>query len=106
LRKKHSVQELAQRIEQEHPSLRAALITALDQTPDPASGQYHYLQERVIREALEHHLKQPWDHSFHLRLFYSGIIRFCSYLIVLVATDLLANLAVDHQESGASAVFS
>ena len=106
LRKKHSVQELAQRIEQEHPSLRAALITALDQTPDPASGQYHYLQERVIREALEHHLKQPWDHSFHLRLFYSGIIRFCSFLIVLVATYLLANLAVDHQESGASAVFS
>ncbi|MDG1855922.1 MAG: hypothetical protein P8J66_02880, partial [Verrucomicrobiota bacterium] len=77
-----SLREVARRIEQEHPKLEAALITSLDQQPDPKSGDYHLLQTRVIREALENNLKEPWDQPFHIQLFFTGVLRFASLLIV------------------------
>ena len=87
-----SVKDLARRIEEEHPSLQSTLITALDQEPNPETGKYHYLQEQVIRKALSSNLKEPWDHPFHLRLFFSGMMRFCSLLVVFWAAYLLASL--------------
>jgi hypothetical protein len=47
--------EMARRIEQENPELRALLLTALEQSP--ADG---YLQRRVIQEAIEESRKSAW----------------------------------------------
>lgn len=44
--------EVARKIEREHPDLHALLITAIEQRPDPQTGAYNFLQNRVMREAL------------------------------------------------------
>ena len=54
---------LVRKIESEHPDLHALLLTAAEQQPDPATGDYNYLQQRVIDEALEHHRRSPWGQS-------------------------------------------
>ncbi len=85
-----SLRSVARKIEQDHPKLEAALITALDQQPDPNSGEYHLLQTRVIREALENNLKEPWDQPFHIQLFFAGVFRFASLLVVALAAFFLS----------------
>ena len=45
--------ELARRIEQEHPELQQLLRTALEQKGE-AGATLGYLQQRVIREAIDH----------------------------------------------------
>src|SRR3954451_14176801 len=52
--------EVARRIEQENPELHALLLTAVEQQPDPKSGQMNFLQDRVIREAVDHCQKHEW----------------------------------------------
>ena len=44
-------QQLARDIEVKHPELHATLLTAIEQQPDPDSGEYNFLQERVINDA-------------------------------------------------------
>lgn len=103
---KESVRSVARKIEQEHPKLQASLITALDQLPDPESGDYHILQTRVIREALENNLKEPWDHPIHIQVFLTGIMRFASLLIVGFAAFLLTKQApVKTAQDGTLPVF-
>jgi hypothetical protein len=100
-----SLRNVARKIEQEHPNLEALLITALDQEPDPRSGDYHLLQTRVIREALENNLKEPWDQPFHIQLFFSGVLRFASLLIVALAAFFLAKPAAPSNQSATPSVF-
>jgi hypothetical protein len=50
-RSRINYQQLARDIEAEHPELHAALLTAVEQMPDPKTGRYNYLQQRVINEA-------------------------------------------------------
>ncbi|MCG8576986.1 MAG: hypothetical protein MI810_19050, partial [Flavobacteriales bacterium] len=84
-RNQPSMRSIARKIEEDHPKLEAALLTALDQEPDSQSGEYHILQTRVIREALENNLKEPWEQPFHIQLFMSGVLRFASLIIVALA---------------------
>ena len=103
---KEPIRSVARRIEQEHPKLQAALITALDQEPDPKSGDYHILQTRVIREALENNLKEPWDHPIHIQVFLTGIMRFASLLVVGFAAFLMTKQApVRTAQNGEAVVF-
>ena len=51
--------KLADRIEEEHPELQQALLTAVEQKPGP-DGKLGYLQERVIEEAVDHALENDW----------------------------------------------
>ena len=44
-------QQLARDIEQQHPELHATLLTAIEQQPDPKTGQFNFLQQRVLDEA-------------------------------------------------------
>ena len=44
-------QQLARDIETEHPELHATLLTAIEQRPDPQTGEYNFLQQRVIAQA-------------------------------------------------------
>src|SRR5258706_5717651 len=52
--------QVARKIESEHPELHALLLTAVEQQPDPKSGQYNFLQDRVVREAVAECQKNQW----------------------------------------------
>jgi hypothetical protein len=51
-RRRTDYRDVARKIERDHPDLHALLITAVEQKPDPKTGQFSYLQDRVMREAL------------------------------------------------------
>src|SRR5262245_39600643 len=54
---------IARQIEQHHPELHALLLTAVEQQPDPVTGKWNFLQERVIREAAIESQKHNWIES-------------------------------------------
>ena len=60
--------DLARRIELRFPELDGVLLTAVQQQP-AGDGQFQYLQERIVREALDHGGSQrwtatiPWSHA-------------------------------------------
>ena len=56
-------QDLARRIERDNPDLHAVLLTALEQEPDPKTGELNFLQQRVINEALAEARKGHWIES-------------------------------------------
>ena len=51
---------IAERIESEHPELRSRLLAAIEQEPELPDGQFGFLQESVIREALAHGKCYDW----------------------------------------------
>ncbi|MEP6670620.1 MAG: hypothetical protein ABJF10_15795 [Chthoniobacter sp.] len=53
-------QTVARRIEQQHPELHALLITAVEQKPDPQTGKFNFLQQRVVRQVAEEGRKSNW----------------------------------------------
>ncbi len=61
LRKRPDYRRLARQIEEQHPDLHALLLTAVEQGPDQKTGQYHFLQKRVIHEALEASHQAGWQ---------------------------------------------
>ncbi len=56
---------LAWRIESKYPELNASLLTAIEQQPNLANGQYGYgyLQQDVLRRALTHSELHSWKDS-------------------------------------------
>lgn len=50
-------------IEQRFADLDSRLLTALAQTPDPTSGEYSYLQSRVVSEVIDHAQRHPWTEA-------------------------------------------
>jgi hypothetical protein len=53
-------QDLARRIEKQHPELKGLLLTAVQQEPAP-DGRLHYLQRRVLQDALVHGHQHRWS---------------------------------------------
>jgi hypothetical protein len=45
--------QIARDIEANHPDLHALLLTAVEQQPDPQTGDLNFLQQRVVDQALE-----------------------------------------------------
>jgi hypothetical protein len=54
---------VARDIERRHPDLRALLLAAVEQEPQQPDGQFGYLQERVIGEAVRHAVGHDWLRS-------------------------------------------
>jgi hypothetical protein len=52
--------QIARNIELRHPELHALLVTAVEQRPSAETGQYSYLQQRVIQEAIAESLVTKW----------------------------------------------
>jgi hypothetical protein len=52
---------VARQVESAFPELRSCLLAAVEQSPDLPDGRYGYLQSRVIRDALTHADKHPWQ---------------------------------------------
>lgn len=58
-RAKPDLRSVAQVIERKHPELNGLLLTVVQQTPDEA-GRFNFLQERLLRAALDHSLRHRW----------------------------------------------
>ncbi|MCA9228176.1 MAG: hypothetical protein KDA47_21285, partial [Planctomycetales bacterium] len=52
--------QLARRIEDRYPELKASLVTAVEIEPQLPHGRLGFLQESVVREALLHAYRHPW----------------------------------------------
>ncbi len=58
-KKRPNLRDLAYQVEEEHPDLRALLLTAMSQEPDQ-DGNLSYLQSRVLSDVTEHAVKNQW----------------------------------------------
>lgn len=52
---------IARRIENRFPDLNARLLTALDVRTAEPTGDYSFLEQRVLRETLQHDFRQGWQ---------------------------------------------
>jgi len=75
---------VARYIEQRHPDLRALLLTAIEQEPEESDGQFGYLQERVIGEAVRHAVQHDWLRSISSRRLLSAEIGGLAALLLLI----------------------
>ncbi|MCH7916456.1 MAG: hypothetical protein IIC50_00550 [Planctomycetes bacterium] len=55
--------DVARRIEQSHPDLKAMIRAAIEQRPQAADGEFGYLQKGLIREAVVHATSHDWVKS-------------------------------------------
>ncbi|HTH47354.1 MAG TPA: hypothetical protein VMB21_07570, partial [Candidatus Limnocylindria bacterium] len=53
---------VARAIERQHPELQGLLLTVVQQQPD-ATGRFTFLQERVMRDAVDHSLRHRWSRA-------------------------------------------
>jgi hypothetical protein len=85
---------LARRIEQQHPDLKALLRAAIEQEPLGPDGQYGYLQEKVIGEALAHARQHDWLQSIPTKkLVLAGIGRFAALVFLAAVISQILPLA-------------
>ncbi|MHC4323081.1 MAG: coiled-coil domain-containing protein [Planctomycetota bacterium] len=54
---------VARHIELQNPDMQALLLAAIEQQPDQPDGQFGYLQNKVIGEAVRHATKHDWLQS-------------------------------------------
>jgi hypothetical protein len=86
---------IVRNIEQEHPRLHALLLTAVEQHPDAQTGELHYLQQRVIEDALAYNRLHPWGHRSFEHLFFAQCAHRGAqvlFVLALVGIYLLAPL--------------
>ncbi len=100
------LRELARRVEEAHPDLRAALLAAMDQQP-AVDGSLNFLQKKLLGEISEHAVRNQWVRQVSgRRLRWAGImlagffVLFCSsfWLVLKVAPNLRTELAETEKE--------
>ena len=75
---------VARYIEQRHPDLRALLLAAIEQEPEESDGQFGYLQERVIGEAVRHAVQHDWLASISSRRLFAAEFGGLAVLSILI----------------------
>lgn len=94
-REKVDVREVVREIEQENPRLHALLLTAVEQEKESGTGGLNFLQERVVREALDFNRHHPWGHRSYEHLFFARAAHgaaLSGFVLVLVGLIVLAPL--------------
>jgi hypothetical protein len=81
-RRQIDYQGIARKIEAENPQLHKLLLTAVEQQPDPATGELNYLQARVIHEALAHDLGNSWGAPTSQRLIFTRLANLFTFLLL------------------------
>ena len=59
-RSARALRYVARYIESTYPELNTSLLAAIDQRPDPATGRFGFLQDRVITDVLGHAYRKNW----------------------------------------------
>ena len=82
---------IARNIEQEHPDLKALLLAAIEQKPDGPDGQFGYLQQQVLLQAVSHATDHDWVQSVSTgRLAVANLGRFAALaFLVLILLSML-----------------
>jgi hypothetical protein len=79
---------VARHIEQQNPDLKALLLAAIEQEPEKPGGQFSYLQDRVIGEAVRHATKHDWLQSISTKkLLFAELAG--AFALTLIITILL-----------------
>ena len=79
---------VARNIEKQHPDMQALLLAAIEQEPQGLGGQFGYLQQRVIGDALRHAGKHDWLRSISLKKLYLtqlGGIAALSFIVIALS---------------------
>ena len=79
---------LAAAIEREHPQVRHLLTTAAEQQPDPDSGEFGFLQLRVIDQVLTHPDQDLWRQGFQRKLASAANAQILALAILMAAMVL------------------
>ena len=89
-------------IERENPEVRHLLSTAAEQEPNPESGQFGYLQLRVIEQVLAHRHRISWEQEFERKLSSAAKVQMAALLGLLVVFFLGNSQTRWHASSGSS----
>jgi hypothetical protein len=73
---------IAEQIERENPKLNTLLLAAVEQKPDAKTGELNFLQERVIREAIDENRKQPWVQKHVERVFLAQCFQWIAFALL------------------------
>jgi hypothetical protein len=82
---------IARNIEQQHPDLKALLLAAIEQKPDGPDGQFGYLQQQVLLQAVSHATDHDWVQSVstgRLALANLGRLAALSFLALILLSML------------------
>lgn len=82
-------------LERDHPELRHLLSAAIEQQPNAETGDFHFLQWRVIYEVLNHPQQQAWAEGVQKKSLFAGAMHvgaLVMFLIVLLITHLFLGL--------------
>jgi len=85
-------------LERAHPELRPLLSTAAEQQPDPESGDFHFLQRRVINEVITHRQQRLWAGDIRRKLSFA-FAQQIGALIVFLAVMLITHVFTDGSHS-------
>lgn len=66
-RRRFDLRDAARQVERDDPALRTMLLAAAEQRPDAATGEFTFLQARVLAEALRANERSPWAARFAAR---------------------------------------
>jgi len=75
---------VAESIEREHPELRHLLTTAAEQAPNPTTGEFGFLQLRVIEQVLLHRDREAWEVGFQRKRAKAGFVQAITLIILLI----------------------
>jgi hypothetical protein len=90
-------------IEQENPQVRHLLSTAAEQEPDE-SGQFGFLQLRVIEQVLTHRDRILWERSFKQKFSSATNLHLLALLALLFALCLGGNPTWWHAKPGSTSL--
>jgi len=79
---------VAQHIERQNPDMQALLLAAIEQEPEQPDGQFGYLQDRVIGEAVRHATKHDWLQSISKKKLLSAELGGAIALTLIITTLL------------------
>ena len=93
---------VAAAIERENPQVRHLLTTAAEQQPDPHSGEFGFLQLRVIEKVLTHPDRNLWEQSFQRKLASAASTQMLALTALVVAFGLAGGQTRWHARPGTS----
>jgi hypothetical protein len=93
---------VAAAIERENPQIRHLLTTAAEQKPDPDSGEFGFLQLRVIEQTLTHPDQDLWQQSFQRKLASAASAQMFALTALVVALGLEVSQTRWHTRPGTS----
>lgn len=96
-RRPQNLHALAVELEREHPELHPLLTTAIEQKPDRETGEFHFLQRRLINEVVTHRHQRIWSDEAQKKLFSAMFVQTGALVIFLAVVFVTRAFAGDTQ---------